>query len=70
MLSVQLNITSAQVDELEAMVNRWVVDYERFYYQHTYERLPACPLTIHALLHIPYYIRMTGPQWATSAKTW
>ncbi|KAG8703712.1 hypothetical protein FRC09_003998 [Ceratobasidium sp. 395] len=65
MLSVQLNITSAQVDELEAMVNRWVVDYERFYYQHTYERLPACPLTIHALLHIPYYIRMTGPQWAT-----
>ena len=27
-LSVQLNITSAQVDELEEMVNQWVVQYE------------------------------------------
>jgi hypothetical protein len=27
-LSVQLNITSAQVDELEVMVNQWVTQYE------------------------------------------
>ena len=27
-LSVQLNITSAQVDELEEMVNQWVTQYE------------------------------------------
>ncbi|QRW13660.1 Transposase family Tnp2 protein [Ceratobasidium sp. AG-Ba] len=66
-LSVQLNITSEQIDELEAMVNRWVTDYEKYYYQYEYDRLPACPLTIHALLHIPYYIRMTGPLWASWA---
>lgn len=38
-----------------------------FYYQHNPERLPACPLTIHALLHIPDQIRWMGPCWATWA---
>ncbi|QRV99729.1 Transposase family Tnp2 protein [Ceratobasidium sp. AG-Ba] len=66
-MSVQLDITEEQVDELQRMVNRWVIDYEQFYYQHDYNRLPACPLTIHALLHIPYYIRKTGPLWASWA---
>ncbi|QRW01118.1 Transposase family Tnp2 protein [Ceratobasidium sp. AG-Ba] len=66
-LSVQLNITTEQVDELEKMVNQWVIDYEKYYYQYQYDRLPACPLTIHALLHIPYYIRKTGPLWASWA---
>ena len=37
------------------------------YYQHTPERLPACPLTIHALLHIPDQIRWMGPCWTTWA---
>ncbi|QRV83928.1 Retrovirus-related Pol polyprotein from transposon [Ceratobasidium sp. AG-Ba] len=66
-LSVQLSISSEQVDELQTFVNRWVVEYEEYYYQHEYDRLPACPLTIHALLHIPYYIRVTGPLWASWA---
>jgi len=38
-----------------------------FYYQHKPERLPACPLTIHALLHIPDQIRWMGPCWTTWA---
>jgi hypothetical protein len=37
------------------------------YYQHEPERLPACPLTIHALLHIPDQIRWMGPCWTTWA---
>jgi hypothetical protein len=37
------------------------------YYQHKPERLPACPLTIHALLHIPDQIRWMGPCWTTWA---
>jgi hypothetical protein len=37
------------------------------YYQHNPERLPACPLTIHALLHIPDQIRWMGPCWTTWA---
>ena len=37
------------------------------YYQHKPERLPACPLTIHALLHIPDQIKWMGPCWTTWA---
>jgi len=37
------------------------------YYQHEPERLPVCPLTIHALLHIPDQIRWMGPCWTTWA---
>jgi hypothetical protein len=33
----------------------------RLYYRYEHDRLPTCVLTIHALLHIPYYIRQTGP---------
>src|SRR6266581_1709242 len=38
-----------------------------FYYHHKPEQLPACPLTIHALLHIPDQIRWMGPCWTTWA---
>ncbi|KAG9074683.1 hypothetical protein FS749_013732 [Ceratobasidium sp. UAMH 11750] len=58
---VQLEITKAQVDELEEMIVQWVSQYEEYYYQYDYDRLRACPLTIHALLHLPHYIRQTGP---------
>ena len=37
------------------------------YYQHNPEQLPACPLTIHALLHILDQIRWMGPCWTTWA---
>ena len=37
------------------------------YYQHKPKRLPTCPLTIHALLHIPDQIRWMGPCWTTWA---
>ncbi|KAG9083055.1 hypothetical protein FS749_006340 [Ceratobasidium sp. UAMH 11750] len=60
-LCIQIDVTAAEVDELERMVNQWVADYERLYYQYQYDRLPACPLTIHALLHLPFYLRRTGP---------
>ncbi|KAG9093159.1 hypothetical protein FS749_014971, partial [Ceratobasidium sp. UAMH 11750] len=60
-------ITMDQITELERMVNEWVADYERLYYQYKQTRLPTCPLTIHALLHLPFYIRQTGPLWASWA---
>ncbi|EUC56281.1 transposase family Tnp2 protein [Rhizoctonia solani AG-3 Rhs1AP] len=60
-------ITHADIDQLQTMINKWVADYERLYYQYQYDRLPACPLTIHALLHMPSYIRQTGPLWASWA---
>ncbi|KDN33419.1 hypothetical protein RSAG8_13489, partial [Rhizoctonia solani AG-8 WAC10335] len=66
-LCLQFEITHADIDRLQVMINQWVADYERLYYQYEYNRLPACPLTIHALLHLPSYIRQTGPLWASWA---
>lgn len=36
---------------------------DRIYYQHRPERLSACPVTIHALLHIADSIEAMGPVW-------
>jgi hypothetical protein len=33
------------------------------YYQHNPDRISACPLTVHALLHIAPCIKATGPVW-------
>jgi hypothetical protein len=35
----------------------------RLYYQYTPSRLSACPLTIHALLHVVDGIEAAGPVW-------
>ncbi len=37
------------------------------YYNHDPLRVSACPLTVHALLHIAPSIREIGPQWAAWA---
>ena len=39
----------------------------RIYYQHDPARISACPVTIHALLHIADYIQAAGPVWASWA---
>lgn len=39
----------------------------RIYYQFSPDRLSACPLTIHAILHIPDSIEATGPVWVSWA---
>ena len=39
----------------------------RLYYQHKAGRLSTCPLTIHALLHIPDSIEYAGPVWTSWA---
>ncbi|KAF8581153.1 hypothetical protein K439DRAFT_1354968 [Ramaria rubella] len=43
----------------------WVQQYKRWYYQYKEEHLLACTFNIHALLHIPAYIRWCGPAWTT-----
>ena len=37
----------------------------RYYYRYQIERLPACTLTIHGLLHITEGIRYCAPVWTT-----
>ncbi|KAF5342809.1 hypothetical protein D9758_013364 [Tetrapyrgos nigripes] len=43
---------------------KWVRDFEDLYYQHDPDRMSACPVTIHALLHLAYMIEWLGPLWA------
>ncbi|CAE6417422.1 unnamed protein product, partial [Rhizoctonia solani] len=66
-LCLLFEITHDDINELQTMINKWVADYERLYYQYDENRLEACPLTIHALLHLPAYIRQTGPLWTSWA---
>ncbi|KAH6909680.1 hypothetical protein BKA70DRAFT_1474827 [Coprinopsis sp. MPI-PUGE-AT-0042] len=60
---LQFEISTEEIDELEAGFIKWVEDYERLYYQHNPARTSACPVTIHALLHIAESIRQMGPVW-------
>jgi len=41
------------------------MNFFRYYYQYDIERLPACTLTIHGLLHVVQGIRDCGPVWTT-----
>ncbi|QRV83004.1 Transposase family Tnp2 protein [Ceratobasidium sp. AG-Ba] len=59
--TLDMGITPEQVYTLETMIHDWVKEYERLYYRYEYDRLPTCPVTIHALLHIPHFIRQLGP---------
>ncbi|KAF5315532.1 hypothetical protein D9611_004820 [Ephemerocybe angulata] len=63
--SLKYSLTSEELDILEADIIEWVRDYEKYYYQYRSERLSACVLTIHGLLHVVDDIRNCGPSWTT-----
>lgn len=48
-------------DELFIAYTLWTCS---IYYQHDPERISACPLTVHALLHIADSIKAVGPVWS------
>ncbi|PPQ78936.1 hypothetical protein CVT24_012460 [Panaeolus cyanescens] len=60
-LCLDYEITKDEVALIESGFQEWVTKYERYYYFHDKARLSACPLTIHALLHIADGIRNAGP---------
>ncbi|PPR00725.1 hypothetical protein CVT24_000949 [Panaeolus cyanescens] len=62
-LCLAIDITTTDVNNIEVGFRKWVTDYEKLYYMFKPQRLPCCPLTIHALLHIANGIRMCGPVW-------
>ncbi|XP_006458586.1 hypothetical protein AGABI2DRAFT_141379 [Agaricus bisporus var. bisporus H97] len=63
-MCLEFEITEEMLDQIDGGFRSWVVDYERLYFSHERDRLSACPLTIHALLHIAWGIRIAGPVWA------
>ncbi|KAJ2924111.1 hypothetical protein H1R20_g12985, partial [Candolleomyces eurysporus] len=63
-LCLQFEITKDDIQRIREGFQAWVTEYERLYYQHNLDRVSACPVTIHALLHIADGIEAMGPVWA------
>ncbi|KAJ7131032.1 hypothetical protein C8R44DRAFT_904086 [Mycena epipterygia] len=62
-ICLQFEISDAEIEEVRTGFIEWVQLYEEMYFQYDVERLPICPLTIHALLHIAPSIKFIGPVW-------
>ncbi|KAF9038182.1 hypothetical protein BJ165DRAFT_1353146 [Panaeolus papilionaceus] len=62
-LCLAYEITDEMVDQIKIGFQEWVHRYEVLYYENNPDRVSACPLTIHALLHIGDSIRENGPPW-------
>ncbi|KAJ7234807.1 hypothetical protein C8J57DRAFT_1574508 [Mycena rebaudengoi] len=63
-LCLQFEISQDDIASIREGFQKWVVEYEKLYYQYTPDRLSLCPLTIHGLLHIADGIDWAGPVWA------
>ncbi|KAJ7124120.1 hypothetical protein C8R43DRAFT_1147581, partial [Mycena crocata] len=61
----QFTITHSELDILENKIICWLQTYERTYYQYKEDRLCACPLVFHGMLHVVPDIRFCGPSWST-----
>ncbi|RXW22118.1 hypothetical protein EST38_g3746 [Candolleomyces aberdarensis] len=66
-ICLQFELTAEDLQILRDGFPNWVLQYEKLYYQFKPECLPLCPLTIHAVLHIPDNIVETGPVWTSWA---
>ncbi|KAG1906659.1 uncharacterized protein F5891DRAFT_941884 [Suillus fuscotomentosus] len=64
---LQFELSSTDISDLRMGFASWVEEFEVIYYQHNPECLSACPITIHALLHIADSIEETGPVWTSWA---
>ncbi|KAJ7480049.1 hypothetical protein B0H11DRAFT_1725244 [Mycena galericulata] len=62
-ICLQFEITDAEIERVRVGLIDWVRVYEDIYFQYDPERLSACPLTIHALLHVADGIKFAGPVW-------
>lgn len=60
-------LREVHISTSSSLQTKFLTNARRLYYQYEQRRLPTCPLTIHALLHLTYYIRRTGPLWASWA---
>ncbi|KAI0669093.1 hypothetical protein C8Q78DRAFT_945394, partial [Trametes maxima] len=64
-VTLQFEISRAELEDLRERIITWVQRYEEFYYQYDVARLSTCLLVIHGLLHIVDDILYAGPGWAT-----
>ncbi|KAG5633602.1 hypothetical protein H0H81_006603 [Sphagnurus paluster] len=62
-LCLQFEISDGEIETVRKGFIQWVTDYERIYYQLDPARISACPVTVHALLHLADSIKAAGPVW-------
>ncbi len=63
--TLQYEITRAEIEDLRANIISWVERYEEYYYQYDADRLSACLMVVHGLLHLVDDLLYAGPLWAT-----
>ncbi|KAI0646642.1 hypothetical protein C8Q79DRAFT_908784 [Trametes meyenii] len=64
-VTLQFEISRAELENLRKRIITWVQHYEELYYQFDVTRLSTCLLVVHGLLHIVDDILYAGPGWAT-----
>ncbi|KAJ7026055.1 hypothetical protein C8F04DRAFT_1298344, partial [Mycena alexandri] len=62
---LRFSVTHVQIEDLRTNIHDWVHKYEEFYYQYSEDRLSACPLIVHGLVHVPDDLLFCGPLWST-----
>ncbi|KIM21216.1 hypothetical protein M408DRAFT_110138, partial [Serendipita vermifera MAFF 305830] len=60
-LATSLEITPEMLEELDQSVREWHATYEELYYRYDMDRISACPLNVHAMIHISNDTRHAGP---------
>ncbi|KAK1221658.1 hypothetical protein PQX77_015527 [Marasmius sp. AFHP31] len=63
-LCLEFEYEEGQVEVTWEGFVEWVEEYKELYYHFSPERSSACPLTVHALLHVADMIEAMGPVWA------
>ncbi len=63
--TLQFEVTRTEVEQLRRDIISWVERYEEYYYQYNPQRLSACLMVVHGLLHIVDDILYAGPVWTT-----
>ncbi|KAL1728391.1 hypothetical protein EV714DRAFT_215252 [Schizophyllum commune] len=60
---MQFEISREDLADIHAGFSKWVLDFEKHYYQHDPSRVQVCTINVHALLHIADSIEAMGPVW-------
>ncbi|GET66786.1 hypothetical protein GLOIN_2v1644898 [Rhizophagus irregularis DAOM 181602=DAOM 197198] len=56
-------ISEEQIDDVQILLKKFSDYYEREYYQNNGQRLAACKISFHYLLHVADSIKYCGPSW-------
>ncbi|CAB5181446.1 unnamed protein product [Rhizophagus irregularis] len=62
-LCLEPEISEEQIDDVQILLKKFSDYYEREYYQNNGQRLAACKISFHYLLHVANSIKYCGPSW-------